>query len=154
MIGVDDAGLILGIFSVLISALEHCGKIAECGNDWWKFRTKYLKCKHDINRHRVEFEENLEKLLGLAIDDDEQLSNLLKEPGGAPWKHPDLERKLKERLPKSYEIYMNIVEEIKGVMETLKQKLGAGNISPQENVPYDEASTWCALFFIPLSDHC
>jgi len=36
----------------------------------------------------------------------------------------ELEARLKERLPRSYDIYLEIISEMKSVMESLKKELG------------------------------
>lgn len=36
----------------------------------------------------------------------------------------ELEARLRERLPRSYDIYLEIIREMKSVMETLKKELG------------------------------
>lgn len=141
MSGVEAAGFVLAVFPLLISALEHYRESAEVLKSWWGFKKEYKKCKQNINIQRLIFEENLEELLAPVIKDDDQLNLLLAEPGGTRWKDPDLEMRLKERLPKSYELYLGIIREIKDVMEELKQELGISKVCLQEKVACEEVRT-------------
>lgn len=127
MSGVEIAGLILGAFPLLIHALEHYGKGAELLTDWWRIQRAYTKCKQDLEYHKILFEGNVEQfLLPLVVDDDE-LKTLLEDPAGEAWEAEELEVRLKERLPKSYGVFLNIMKDINELMEGLKKELGVQN---------------------------
>jgi len=70
------------------------------------------------------FEEDLEELLSTLVHDDDELKVLIAKPGGELWKDDELEDGLKERLPRSYEVYLEIIGEIMTVVESLKKELG------------------------------
>ena len=124
MSGVEVAGLILGAFPLLITALEHYRESAEVLGDWWKFKRKYIKCKRDVEYHQITFTSNLEELLLPLIVDDDQLELLLASPGGLAWQDDALEKKLRERLPNAYNAYLDSINEINEVMKKLTQELG------------------------------
>jgi hypothetical protein len=102
MSGVEVASFVLAAFPLMISALEHYRKSAEVLEGWWKIKREYRKCKDNLNYHKVVFEENLEELLLPLIVDKDKLQRLLDDPGGPEWKDPELEKMLKERMPKTY----------------------------------------------------
>jgi hypothetical protein len=127
MSGVEIAGLILGAFPLLIHALEHYGKGAKVLTDWWRIQRAYTKCKQDLEYHKILFEDSVEQfLLPLVVDDDE-LKSLVDDPAGEAWEDEELEERLKERLPKSYTVFLNIMKDINELMETLKKELGVHN---------------------------
>ena len=134
MSGVEAAGIALAVFPLLISALEHYRESAEVLGDWWKFKRKYTKCKRDIEYHQLTFTANLEELLLPLVADDEDMEVLISDPGGSRWGDPELEVRLRARLPNSYEAYLDSVNEIKEIMTGLKKELGLEKAHIQSRV--------------------
>ncbi len=68
---------------------------------------------------------------------------MLAEPGGARWKDPALEAKLKSRLPKSYDLFLDTVFDLQETMEGLKVELGMDHEAFQKGleVKADEVCT-------------
>ncbi len=124
MSGIEIVGLLLGAFPLLISALEHYRQSAEVLDDWWEIKTEYKKCKDEIKLQEINFEGNLERLLLPLIVDDDEIAALIAEPGGVKWKDPALEERLKGRLPKSYDLFLDTIYDIKGTVDGLKDELG------------------------------
>ncbi|MCJ1464449.1 hypothetical protein MMC07_003062 [Pseudocyphellaria aurata] len=127
MSGIEFAGVVLAAFPLLISALEHYREGFEVLEDWWRIRKEYKKCKQNLNIQMVFFQANLEELLRPLVRDEDELSLLLAEPGGDRWLDRELEQGCKERLPKSYEIYSDIITEVNDITEKLKDELGVNN---------------------------
>lgn len=146
MSGIEAAGFVLAAFPLLISALEDYRQGFEVLEDWWRIRKEYKKCKQDINLQKLVFEENLEELLRPLVRNEDELLLLISEPGGDGWKNRELEQRLKERLPKSYEIYLEIINEVNGVMENLKDELGINKVYFQSRVACEKVSiSWPEL---------
>jgi hypothetical protein len=124
MSGVEVASFVLAAFPLMISALEHYRKSAEVLEGWWKIKREYRKCKDNLNYHKVAFEENLEELLLPLIVDEDKLQRLLDDPGGPEWKDPELEKMLKERMPKTYSSYLDTIGMMMEVVEGLDDALG------------------------------
>lgn len=124
----------LGAFPLLISALEHYRQSVEVLDDWWQIKKEYTKCKNEVKIQELAFEGNLERfLLPLVVDDDE-VAMLIAEPGGSCWKNPVLEEILKGRLPKSYDLFVDTISDIKVTMEDLKRELGVSREAFQEGL--------------------
>ena len=121
--GVETAGLVLAAFPLLISALEHYRKGFEPLTGWWNFRTEFLSFQNAIIRQKVRFDENLEELLSSIIPSEAEMGALLQDPLGAAWRCPELEAKLKKRLPSSYQSYWDTIQEMQGSMDVLQDKL-------------------------------
>lgn len=134
MSGIEIAGLLLGAFPLIISALEHYRQSAEVFEDWLHIKTDYTKCRQEIKFHEMAFGFNLERfLLPLVVDDDE-IAALVAEPGGMKWKDPALEDILKTRLPKSYELFLDTIYAIQSTMDDLKEELGVSREAFQEGL--------------------
>ncbi|KAF2462403.1 hypothetical protein BDY21DRAFT_13767 [Lineolata rhizophorae] len=134
MSGVELAGLLLGTFPLIISALENYSKLAEATSDWWRFKRVYTKWITDVRLHQLFFDRALEELLLPLIVDDKRLQLLKAEPLGLAWKDPDLEERLQERLSDSYDLYMQIIMDIQDVTEKLKKELGVDKPSMKRRI--------------------
>ncbi|RDI76572.1 Nucleoporin [Venturia inaequalis] len=119
MSGVEAAGFVLAAFPLLISALEHYRESAEVLKEWWQYKREYRKVKDEICFHRLAFEQNLEKYLLPLIADEHVLHTLIIEPLGEAWEAPELEEKLKARLPRAYELYLSTISQMNDTMEEL-----------------------------------
>lgn len=138
MSGIEIAGLVLGAFPILLHALDRYREGAEVLTDWWRIQRSYKKCKQDLDYHRILFEGNIERfLLPLVVDEDE-LRGLMADPAGEEWEDKDMEMRLKERLPKSYNVLLNIMSGINELMEALKRELGVQNTSFQAFINQQE----------------
>ena len=134
MSGIEIAGLLLGAFPLLISALENYRQSAEILEDWWQITREYKKCKNEIKVQELAFENILERfLLPLVVDDDE-IATLIAEPGGVRWKDPTLEDKLKSRLPKSYDLFLDTINDVKSTVDGLQEELGVNREAFQKRL--------------------
>lgn len=124
MSGVEIAGLVLGSFPLLISALEHYRNGAETMLKWHNFRHAYKKCRRDLRFYEYWFDQTLRQCLLPLVVDDNELEELINDPTGEAWRDSHLEAKLAARLPQSYSLYLEIVLEIFEMMEKLKDELG------------------------------
>ena len=124
MSGIEVAGLVLGAFPLLVTALEQYRESAEVYTDWWRFRRQYSKVKRDVEYHQITFSSNLEELLLPLVCEDEEIFNLMANPGGPAWQDSELESRLRERLPVAYDNYLASIHEISMIMEKLTQELG------------------------------
>ena len=121
--GVETAGLVLAVFPLIISALEHYREGFEPLKDWWKFQTEFIAFIHVIGEQALLFDENLEELLSPIISSDAEMGELLQNPMGSAWGDPQLETKLRARLPKFFEIYRGMILEMKACLDKLQKKL-------------------------------
>lgn len=138
MSGVEVAGFIMAAFPLIISALEDYRQGWEMIDDWWKIKREYKKCQQNLKLQKLVFEENLEQLLSTLTQDEDELKMLIAKPGGEMWRDADLEAGLQERLPRSYEVYLEIINEMVGVMNSLKKELGIDVLTCHSKVAYEE----------------
>ena len=159
MSGIEAAGLALGIFPIILTALENYRETAEVVKDWWKFKRKYVKCKRDVEYYQIAFESNLKQLLLPLVCDDDEIGILMSNPGGAGWQNEDLDAKLRERLPNAYESYRDSINEINGVMRKLTQELGLDKDyldarSQSKAVSNHQSSSWNVLPMLEYNLTC
>jgi hypothetical protein len=102
--------------------------------DWWRIQRAYKKCRHDLNYHRILFEGNIERFLLPLVADDEELKSLMADPAGDAWEDQELEARLKDRLPRSYDLFLDIIGDIHELMESLKKELGIHNVNFQAKI--------------------
>jgi hypothetical protein len=138
MSGVEVAGFVLAAFPLAISALEHYRETAETLGVFWKIRREYKIWTHSLNICRLAFEQNLEEFLLPLITNDDELQQLIADPDGPEWKNPELEARLRQRLPKSYDLYLESIDRIKDVMTDLKRELRIGKAGFQSKVSEDD----------------
>jgi hypothetical protein len=140
MSGVEAAGLVLAAFPLTISALEHYRDAADTLGVFWKIRREYKTWMHSLNICRLAFEQNLEEFLLPLIADEDELQRLLAEPDGPEWKNPELEKRLRQRLPKSYDLYLESIDRIQDVMNELEHELGIHKVGFQSKVAEQDVS--------------
>lgn len=138
MSGIEVAGLVLAAFPLAIAALEHYRTTAETLGFFWKIRREYKTWTHGLNICQLAFEQNLEQFLLPLIVDEDELQRLISKPGSPEWQNPDLEIRLRQRLPKSYDLYLESIEHIQDVMNDLKGELGINKPSFQNKLHEDD----------------
>jgi hypothetical protein len=147
MSGIEAAGFVLAAFPLAISALEHYRTTAETLGVFWKIRREYKTWTHNLNICQLAFEQNLEQFLLPLIADEDELQRLISEPGSPEWQNPDLETRLRQRLPKSYDLYLESIEHIKEVMNDLKGELGINKPSFQNKLQEDDVGLQTLLSY-------
>lgn len=102
MSGIEIAGLVLGAFPLLIFALESYRESSEVIGNWYRIQRPYRHSVRTIGIQEVQFERNLERFLLPLVVDDAEFKVLMEDPAGKGWEDPDLESRLRTRLPGSY----------------------------------------------------
>jgi len=123
----EAAGFVLAAFPIILSALDRYRDASEVIQGWWQFDTDWKAFHHALTLQKLLFEENLEELLAPILDSDAEMNTLLQDPEGSEWYDLELERKVKERLPKSYGVYQEVMKDINKVMAKLQAKILKGN---------------------------
>lgn len=122
--GIEVAGLVLAVFPIVVNAIDEYRQGLERMKDWWRYRTKFIALARDIDTQDLIFQENIELLLSPVVSDDVEMDALVNDPAGPEWAKPDLRERLMERLPKSFDAYIAIVQEMNRILEELQTHLG------------------------------
>jgi hypothetical protein len=115
MSGLEIAGVVLGALPLVISALEHYGKVINMAGRYWRYKTKVRSLILQVNTERGIFINTLEQLL-TGIVKNEHMAEFISEPGGDAW--VAVGELLEVRLGSAYGIYL---DNVKGMEASLKQ---------------------------------
>lgn len=117
MSGFEVAGLVLGGFPLLISALEHYATMEELGRTWWRFRREYKKDLDRLGDVQLLYRGNMRTLLApLEWDgtlDATQIELLLEDPASKEWCDPEVNAVVSRRLGEFRKRYLEILMEMK-----------------------------------------
>ncbi|GAB7328725.1 hypothetical protein MBLNU13_g00639t3 [Cladosporium sp. NU13] len=123
MAGIEVAGLVLGGFSLVISAMEHYGTMEKMSRTWWKLKREH---KRDLGRLRdceLMYRANIRTLLApLELDgtiDNLQLETLLADLGDNGWQDDDVDAVLVRRLGERKERYFENLREMNSAIVKL-----------------------------------
>ena len=123
MAGIEVAGLVLGGFSLVISAMEHYGTMEKMSRTWWKLKREH---KRDLGRLRdceLMYRANIRTLLApLELDgtiDNIQLETLLADLGDNGWQDNDVDAVLVRRLGERKERYFENLREMNSTIVKL-----------------------------------
>ncbi|KMU89300.1 hypothetical protein CIHG_06972 [Coccidioides immitis H538.4] len=125
MSGIEVAGLVLGAIPILVSALEAFIKGVSTIKKLMRYKTELKNLLRALITEYDIFRNSCEELLeGLAPAS--RIAQLLQCPGGEAWKEPPIERKLKDRLQRSYFGYLQTVDDMNDAIEEFKRRLKLG----------------------------
>ena len=134
MTGFEIAGAVLGAFPIAIEALERYRDVARYWGFWWEIRSEYQKCSNELKFHQLSFRRNLKQLLLPLVADEDQIKRLLVDPGGEGWREQSVAQQLQDRLQESYELYLEIIQQLKTTMDELNRELAISKSGFQEKL--------------------
>lgn len=125
MSGFEVAGLVLGALPLVFSALEGYRKLAEKAGFWRDIRHKYQIFKIRLECQRLDFIATIRvSLLPLVTaGDNSQIRHLIDDPLGDGWKDARIAALLEKKLQGQYQLYEEIVGEIRQVVLELESEL-------------------------------
>ncbi|OCL11415.1 hypothetical protein AOQ84DRAFT_423587 [Glonium stellatum] len=138
MSGFEIAGAVLGALPILISALEHYREAAKVFDTWWKIRSEYHKCITKMTGHHICYTNSIKQLILPLKADDGEISRLMAEPNGDAWKDPQIAQQLEARLQGSYKLFLEIMQQMNGVIVELGKELGLDKPGFQKKLKGDK----------------
>ena len=129
MSGLEVAGVLLGAFPLIISGLEHWRDVAKVGGFFRQIRKAYTACRSDVEYYGILYKRNLKGLLLPIVNDADEVTRLVDDPGGKGWSSNVLQERLERRLQESYNLYMEIIYEMNNTVEKLQKELGLDKTS-------------------------
>lgn len=134
MSGIEIAGLVLGAFPMALMALEKYRAISQALEFWWEIRLEYQKCTQEVKFHKLCFITNLRQLVLPLVADQLLIDQLLDDPGGVTWQESSIAEQLKDRLRDSYDLYLDLIQQLKTTMDELNKVLGTDKASFQQKL--------------------
>lgn len=136
----EIAGIVLGAFPIAVTALDKYRDVAKMWGFWWEIRAEYQKCNTEVKFHRLSFMRNLRQLLLPLVAEQGQIQQLLADPGGEAWRQQSIAQQLAERLQDSYELYLEIIQQLRNVMEELNHELAVDKTEFQNKLAATKVS--------------
>lgn len=117
------AGLVLGGFSLLVSAAEHYKQGWEPLVRWKRFRTDFLHFIDAIDIEKQLFDQMLERFLISADISQDERRLFLTDPNSEGWHREDLATTLKLRLGNSHGAFISSIRTMNELMAELENLL-------------------------------
>ena len=124
MSGFEVAGVVLGAFPVALEGLKFAVDSMQTMKEWHRYRLKLQDYANMLATAHCFYCDTLDELWGDIVESEEMLNILEANPGGSEWQSPVYNRRLKERLGRSYDSYIQNVITIHQHLEYLSQSLG------------------------------
>jgi hypothetical protein len=125
--GVETAGLILAVFPILVQGLKAYAQGINTIRLWRSHLRILRQFARDIEGERVVYLNTLEELFIGIASSEEELTQLLDNPGGDLWRQEEYNFKLHARLDHSYDTYVSRLLDLLEALNTLSKKLGISN---------------------------
>jgi len=132
MSGFEIAGVVLGAFPLAIEALDRYREVGKRLGFWWKIRSDYQKFSDNLTYYRLMYKRHLKLLLLPLVIVDDQIKELLADPGGCGWQDQRVASLLVTRLGESYELCLKEIKAIAEVMDKLNHELAIDKDSAQQ----------------------
>lgn len=133
MSGIEVAGIVLAVFPIVVKGLGSYVEGVQTVRTWRQYRRELDGYKRQLETQRVWYLDTLEELLGF-VQSEEDLKELISDPGGTSWHNLDYEQHLRERLDHSYAPYLRTIRELLSTLQVMQRKLG---IDAHGQVSYD-----------------
>ena len=121
MSGFEIAGLILGIFPVLVKSLEAAVASVRQIQELQEWRVRLEGLRRDLSTQKTMYVNTLVLLLQEVIDPND-LSELLESGDPFLWQRPEYERRLRDTLGRSYETFLHLTEALQERLRALEQR--------------------------------
>ena len=124
MSGIEIAGIALAIFTVAINGISHFVEGIKTIKYWRRYRIKLQGYAANMKAQKVFYLDTLEALFVDIVESDEDLVVMMAEPGGLAWQRADYDKRLRQRLHRSYDVYLDVVRSMLKDLDSLCGQLG------------------------------
>lgn len=123
MSGIEAVGLVLGGFSLIISAIEHYQTIEKMSNTFWKLRRQHREDIGRLEDCRLEYRMHLRLLLQpLVVEgtiEQAELELLVEDLRSKGWMNPNIDERLDQRLGERKKRYFENLHELQEALKRL-----------------------------------
>ena len=124
MSGIEVAGIALAVFTVAINGISHFVEGMETIKYWRRYRIKLQGYAASMKAQKVFYLDTLEALFADIVESDEDLVVMMAEPGGLAWQRADYDKRLRQRLHRSYDVYLDVIRSMLNDLDSLCGQLG------------------------------
>lgn len=124
MSGIEAAGLVLAVFPIVVSGLQHFTEGVETIKAWKRYQRELAKYARTLETQRVVYLNTIDRLFEGIIESNEELEAFMKDPGAAFSHKPQYEDRLRTRLGRSYDNYNKIMADMLDALKAARKELG------------------------------
>ena len=137
--GIEITGLVLGAFPLLLSGVEHYAEGVDTIARWCRYERELASLKRLLIAEKVVFQGSCEQLLSGLVPAS-HVEELIEDPKNSKWKDGALEKKLQQRLGRSYASYLACVEDMDSVTKRLEEFLEIAPLQSSSHVSMNAKS--------------
>lgn len=120
--GIEEAAIILAVFPLVISALEHYAEGLQPVFAAVYYRSRLKSFIRKLRTEQSHYLQALELLLK-PITTARQLKAMIADPTGPEWSRPDFQKKLESRLKSVASTYSDIVIQVNELLSDIIKSL-------------------------------
>jgi hypothetical protein len=124
VIGIEAVGLTLAVIPLLVNQLDNYVRGIEKVKLLRRYRRELATYSRGLSTQRSVLINTLIQTLGDIVNDEHELSELIDNPQGPGWKDPVLQRKLRLRLDRNYDLFLDNMSGLNELILRLSKKLG------------------------------
>ncbi|KAK3720810.1 hypothetical protein LTR37_003473 [Vermiconidia calcicola] len=122
MSGIEVAGLVFGAIPLVISGLEHYAEGVATVKVMFNYPSEFRSLGRRLNVEKEIFQNIMESLLDGCADDG-ILTDLLGQQAGNSWSNPEIDKALRNKLGRSYSVYLETVQDMNESLARFKERL-------------------------------
>ena len=122
MSGIEVAGVVLGVLPLVVTALEDYKEGLDPVKAFLRWERELPQFIRKLRNQHVHFQQTMRLLLEPITTDDE-LAEMLTDPGGKHWKDGKVASKLEDKLQESFQAYQSTIADIERIMKKIASKL-------------------------------
>ncbi|CAG7945592.1 unnamed protein product [Penicillium nalgiovense] len=124
--GVEAAGLALAILPLLINQIDAYALGIEKIRLLRRYRRDFKGYSMGLKTQRTILLNTLEQALEGVVDDEDEIRQLINNPQGEVWANAALQRRLRRKLNRNYDVFLQNMTSLSDLLEYLSQKLHIG----------------------------
>lgn len=124
MSGIEAAGLVLAVFPIVVSGLQQFTQGLEAIKNWRRYHRELSKYARTLETQRIVYLNTIERLFEGIIQSNDELEDLMNNPGLAFSRNPQYEERLRTRLGRSYGNYSRIMSDMVEALTAARNELG------------------------------
>ena len=124
MSGIEAAGLVLAVFPIVVSGLQHFTEGLETVKNWRRYHRELAKYSRTLETQRIVYLNTIERLFEGIIQSNDELEAFMIDPAAAFAHNPQYEERLITRLGRSYGNFSRIMADMLEALKTAGKELG------------------------------
>lgn len=121
--GIEVAGLALAILPLVVNQIDAYVLGIERIKLLRRYQREFKGYSRGLKTQRVILLNTLEQALEGVVHDEERVLDLINDPLGSGWKNQELQKRLRYKLGRSHDIFLENMVELLDLIETLSRKL-------------------------------